>query len=398
MHVVMATVGTAGDVLPLVSVARRLRERGNRVTVLANPYFRDVVTDAALGLVPLGRREDYLAAVRDPDRWHPRRALAVAARRAVLPALRPTYDYLAGLDPRDTVVAGTTLALGARLAQERLGFRLVGLHLEPALLPAAPDGGLLSGLQEWRRTRVEHRVTDPLLAPPLNALRAQVGLGPVTGVVSHWAPAPGPNLALFPDWFAERDRPGGLTHTGFVGDRSEDALPLAVQEALADGERPVVVQLSTVLPHGRRVLKAAVRAARGRGRRVLVLSADRLPPALPSGVVHAGAAPLDRLLPQAAAFVHHGDTATVARALAAGVPQVLVPVAGAQPHNADRLVELGVARQIPAGAVTAESVGRALDRLAGNAQVAQRAAAVARRTDLAAGADAAAAAIADAAR
>lgn len=389
MHVVMATVGTAGDVLPLVSVARRLRERGNRVTVLANPYFRDVVTDAALGLVPLGRREDHLAAVADPDRWHPGRAPGVIARRAVLPALRPTYDYLAGLDPRETVVAGTTLALGARLAQERLGFRLVGLHLEPALLD---DGGTRSGLREWRRTRAEQRAAEQLVAPRLNALRAQAGLGPITRTVSRWAPTAGPNVALFPEWFAEPAQPARLTYAGFVGDRSEDPLPLAVQEALADGERPVVVQLSTVLPHGRRVLKAAVRAARAQGRRVLVLSADRLPPALPTGVVHAGAAPLDRLLPHASAFIHHGQTATVARALAAGVPQVLVPVAGAQPHNADRLVELGVARQIPPGAVTAESVGRALDRLA-DPQVAQHAAAFARTTDLAAGADAAAAAI-----
>ncbi|TRW46080.1 glycosyltransferase family 1 protein [Georgenia yuyongxinii] len=53
-HVVLATVGSAGDVVPLVGLGAELRARGHRVSVLTNPYFRGVVERADLELVPTG--------------------------------------------------------------------------------------------------------------------------------------------------------------------------------------------------------------------------------------------------------------------------------------------------------------------------------------------------------
>lgn len=403
MHVVMATIGSAGDVLPVVSLGKRLRERGHRVTVLTNPYFRDAVTDAGLGLVPLGSPGDFAATVGDPALWHRRKAFATLVRRAVLPAMRPTYDYLAGLDPDDTVLAASSLALGARLAHERLGLPLVGVHLQPSLFLSAYDNAELGpvkapdwlpvGAHAWRLAQLERLVSDPLLAPAVNAFRAELGLRPVRRILGRWAPSPQTNLGLFPEWFAEPrpDWPTGIRLTGFVGAPSEDRLPLAVQEALADGERPVVVTLGSAMVHGRRLFKAAIRAARRRGRRVVVLSRfpGQLPPVLPAGVVHAEWAPLGRLLPHVAAFVHHGGIGTVAQALAAGVPQLVVPFAHDQPDNANRLTALGVARRVDAGAFTADSVGRALDALLDDPGVRERCARYAARVDFAAATEAA---------
>jgi UDP:flavonoid glycosyltransferase YjiC (YdhE family) len=46
--------------------------------------------------------------------------------------------------------------------------------------------------------------------------------------------------------------------------------------------------------------------------------------------------------------VHHGGVGTTAKALAAGVPQVVVPVAYDQPDNGRRVVRLGVGAMLPA--------------------------------------------------
>ena len=56
---------------------------------------------------------------------------------------------------------------------------------------------------------------------------------------------------------------------------------------------------------------------------------------------------LEQLLPHAAAIVHHGGLGTTARALQAGVPQVISPIGFDQPDNGHRVELLGVGRVIP---------------------------------------------------
>jgi UDP:flavonoid glycosyltransferase YjiC (YdhE family) len=47
------------------------------------------------------------------------------------------------------------------------------------------------------------------------------------------------------------------------------------------------------------------------------------------------------VLPHAAAFVHHGGIGTTAQAFAAGIPQLVRPLAHDQPDNARRVLRLG---------------------------------------------------------
>ena len=72
-----------------------------------------------------------------------------------------------------------------------------------------------------------------------------------------------------------------------------------------------------------------------------------MPERLPAGVAHFAYVPFGLLLPHAAALVHHGGIGTCAQGLAAGVPQVIMPLAHDQPDNADRLSKLGVSRTLP---------------------------------------------------
>ena len=69
---------------------------------------------------------------------------------------------------------------------------------------------------------------------------------------------------------------------------------------------------------------------------------EQLPARLPNGVRHFNYIPFSTVLPRAAAFVHHGGIGTTAQALAAGVPQLVVPLAHDQPDNAVRIRHLGV--------------------------------------------------------
>ena len=97
--------------------------------------------------------------------------------------------------------------------------------------------------------------------------------------------------------------------------------------------------------------------------------------------MHAEYAPFSALLPRVAALVHHGGIGTCAQALAAGRPQLVMPMGFDQPDNAARLARLRVASALPPKRFTGASVARELDTLLGSDGVAGRAAEIARRFD-----------------
>jgi UDP:flavonoid glycosyltransferase YjiC (YdhE family) len=82
-------------------------------------------------------------------------------------------------------------------------------------------------------------------------------------------------------------------------------------------------------------------------------------------------APFSAVLPRAAAFVHHGGIGTTAQALAAGVPQLIVPLSHDQFDNAARAQRLGTARCLPARQYRAIAAAARLKALLGSTAVAQ---------------------------
>jgi len=83
--------------------------------------------------------------------------------------------------------------------------------------------------------------------------------------------------------------------------------------------------------------------------------------------------PYSMVFPRALAIVHSGGIGTLAQALAAGRPQLIVPVAFDQPDNARRTAALGIARTIPFRKATAGAMASELAPLLDNATYAARA-------------------------
>src|SRR5262249_33834850 len=140
-----------------------------------------------------------------------------------------------------------------------------------------------------------------------------------------------------------------------------------VARFLTDGEPPVVFTPGTGNRHARDFFAAAADACVRLGRRGLFLTrfAEQLPAQLPDGVRHFAWVPLSKLLPHASALVHHGGIGTSAAALAAGIPQVVMPFSHDQPDNAARLERLGVARPLPVRRFRGPALAAELGQLLG---------------------------------
>ena len=123
---------------------------------------------------------------------------------------------------------------------------------------------------------------------------------------------------------------------------------------LAAGEAPVVFALgSSVVMIAGDFWDKAIAASAQLGRRAILLTGTPLAQTLPANVKAFDYLPYSEVFPRAAAIVHQGGIGTLAQALGAGRPQLIVPVAFDQPDNARRAVGLGVARSIPIRKLTA---------------------------------------------
>jgi UDP:flavonoid glycosyltransferase YjiC (YdhE family) len=342
--------------------------------------------------------EDFQASLDHPDLWHPNRGFRVVAEWVILPWMRQAYQLVAErYVPGRTVVVASAMAFGARIAQEKLGVPLATAHLQPSMLYSkhAPPDLAPTVAHPWLFPRWVRRfvfwlgyrfVIDPILAPRTNAFRAELGLPPVVrGFLDRWAHSPQCVLGLFPEWFGppQPDWPPNVTLTSFplFDERGLAELAPEVETFLAAGEPPVVFTPGSANKHSKAFFSAAVEACGKLGRRGVLLTrfADQLPPRLPAGTRHFEYVPFSQVFARAAAVVHHGGVGTMAQALAAGVPQLVMPLAHDQPDNAARARRLGVGRAILPKAFRGPVVAKALAELIGSPEVAARCRAVAEK-------------------
>lgn len=365
MRTLLVPLGSTGDVLPFLGLGRTLRARGHAVTIAANPHFAAKIADAGLDFSALGDEDEHDALCASPrfmDRAQGFRFVMDWASTLI----RPVYE-LAAAD-RGALVIAHPLAFGARVAEERLGVRVATLLLSPAILRLGD-----SWVKRSMRWAADRLIADRVLGPPLNAFRAAKGLPPVTRVLSRGWSDEHLFVAMFPWWFAdELDGPRRFWHAGFpLYDAAPgDELPPSVCERSA-GDAPIVFTAGTGNRGARPFFDAAVEAATRLGRRAILLTAhrDQLPPSLPPNVEHFSFLPLSRLLPCASALVHHGGIGSAAAALAAGVPQLVIPFAHDQPDNAARLVRLGVAAVLSPSRANGARMAARLEHLLGSETV-----------------------------
>ena len=379
MHVVLFTIGSAGDVYPFLGMALELKRRGHRSTLVANDYFRPLVEKAGVDFIGLGTREDFHAALRTPDLWSPKHGFGVLVRHAVLPRMRPTFEIANGFPLRDTILVASPLMLGARIAQERLGLPLASVVLQPSVIwsleaPPALAAFPLPGraplwLKRLQMKAIDRFALDPLFLDTVNAFRGELGLNATRHIYTRWVMSPQKVLGLFPDWFAplQSDWPAQMRLPGFVRlDRpSRDELPARLRDFLRAGEAPVVITPGTAMAHGEGFLREAVEAVQSLGLRAVLLTphAEQVPKRLPDDMIQVDYAPFDSLFPKTSAVIHHGGIGTCAQALANGIPQLVVPQAFDQPDNGARLEALGVGETIPSRTAERGRIAASLARL-----------------------------------
>ncbi|MGQ0637110.1 MAG: glycosyltransferase [Planctomycetaceae bacterium] len=384
--VVLTTFGSLGDIHPFIAVALGLRERGHEAVIATSSFYREKIEALGIGFAPV--RPDL------PDPLHNvelmrkvldlRTGSRFVVRDFVMPVVRDSYaDTLAAARGADLLVSHP-LTYTTPLVAEQLKIPWASSMLAPLGFFSKHDPPVLPPAQWAKHLRFAGpTLWGPLFglarygikhwARPYYQLRAELGLPPARqSPLFEGQHSPHLVLAMFSRVLGEQqpDWPAATRITGFaLYDRHDEyhALPAELARFLDEGDPPIVFTLgsSAVMDAGPFYEYAAQAAVRLKRRAVLLIGLDernRLS-TLPAGVIACEYAPYSELFPRAAAIVHQGGAGTMAQALRAGRPMLVMPYANDQPDNADRCVRIGVARTIARQGVTPGRLERELRRL-----------------------------------
>ena len=126
-------------------------------------------------------------------------------------------------------------------------------------------------------------------------------------------------------------------------------MPSTLIEFLDAGDPPIVFCPGSAMRHASDFFRVSLETSLALGRRAVFLSTyrEQVPISLPSSVRHFDYAPFGQLLHRSALLVHHGGIGSYAQAMQAGVPQIIMPMAHDQFHNAALIKSLGLGDSIP---------------------------------------------------
>jgi MGT family glycosyltransferase len=351
------TIDGGGNIPPVLGLAKRLLEKGNNVSVLAEPCLEVPIKSMGLGYFSFNRH--YTRTNRKEDickDWNAKPFEKPVFENIIFGpaqiAIEETMEVLKA-NPADVLVVDCLLP-PVLIAGEVLNIPRVLLFHMPEYLPGPnrPPGvmGLLPGkgvIGRWR-DRLLLKVFNIALnkyLPKINDIRESYGLEPLKNLIDllHQAdrrfiqtseafdfpiiPAPqnvryvGPVLDD-PDWVVEWKNPWP----------KDDTRPL------------VIVSLSTTFQNQANVIQACIDSLSGlevKGLVTLGMAMEDQSFILPENVRIIRSAPHSKVFPHADLVITHGGHGTIMRALSYGLPLVCLPMGRDQNDNAAKVAYHG---------------------------------------------------------
>lgn len=371
MRVVLATVGSRGDVQPMLALAQAFVARGHEPLIAAPPNFETWARSLGFEFAPLGADVQVFLAEHDAVMTGNPVKMLQGMSHFFAEQIPAQVEQLTPACRGADAIMAAGLAFAAPSVAEHLHLPLLYVLYTTCVLPSSQHPPMMvpwHGLPNWLNDllwRADHLLTDSLVRGTLNASRASIGLPPVDDLRRHLTEeAPlviaADEVLLPPDPLWEGRHP----YSNFIFFDDPTPLDPKLDAWLADGEPPVFVGFGSMSGAGTdRVESMIVEAVSATGRRCIVGAgwAGLGAGAMPSGWRVVREAPHALLFPRTAVVVHHGGSGTTASALRAGVPQVLLPLILDQFHHAHRLHVAGISpRPVPMEKITSAKLAGAI--------------------------------------
>jgi len=364
MKIVIATIGSRGDVQPYINLAQGLIRAGHNVHLASNPTLSSLVESHGVPFLPVGQPVDMgiegarLLEKSFDNMWLGLiRVMKLGAR-----LVEEAYpNVLAICQNADLIITSDT---GSGVAEaEKLGKPWISITLQPARLPVVKDQskGLLARSISW--------LMGKLFIAPTNNFRKRVGAPLVDDITSMLSkrmillPVSTSVASPNPKW-AKQVR---QTEYWFAREMEDWKPPEDLTEFLSKGEKPIAVSLGVMSTSGRKAIESArivLEAIHRTNANAVLQGWDRdLLESLgaSSNIFCAGSLPHNWLFSHVSAVIHHGGFGTTAAGLRSGVPSIVIPHIIDQYAWGQTVYELGVGPKfISRGKLTIENLAQSI--------------------------------------
>jgi vancomycin aglycone glucosyltransferase len=369
MRILLSTIGSRGDVQPLVALGLQLKALGQVVHMCVPPDFRAWIEGLGITVTPIGPE------LRSTGKTNPMatRPTPEQVRQMMEGTVATQFETITMAAQRcDRIVGATALQIAAPSVAEKMGIPyffaaycpavLPSPHHAPPLLPTLGDKPVTmtdySELWEKDAQRWNLQWRDIL-----NPHRTKLGLESVSDVRSYilteqpWL-ACDPTIGPWPD---AADRSVFQTGAWIL----PDDYPLSPElEAFLDaGEPPIYFGFGSISAPAD-LSQIMIQSARALGRRSILLRGwadlslvDDEPDCIAIGEVNH-----QELFKRVAAIVHHGGAGTTHAATRGGAPQVVIPQHYDQHYWAGRVGQLGIGSAHATSTPTVDSLTSALEQ------------------------------------
>jgi UDP:flavonoid glycosyltransferase YjiC (YdhE family) len=360
MKILVATIGSRGDVQPYINLSQGLRDAGHDVVLATNPTLCALVESHGVKSAPVGTAVDMgevgerLLAQSFNNMWIGMiRVMQLGAQ-----LVEEAYPDVLKLTKNVDLVVTSDTTSGIAEA-EKLGVPWLSVTLQPARLPADQASPSLLG-----------QLIGKLMVLPTNSFRKRVGAPAVRDISSMMSE----RMILLPvNCQVAPPQPGWpkqVRQTGywFARPLTQWSPPSDLLEFLAAGARPIAVSLGVMGLSGKQSRQSAeiiLDAIKHVGVRAVVQGWEPslIPTHLAGSVYCAGSLPHSWLFDQVKLVIHHGGFGTTAAALRAGISSLVVPHIIDQFYWGQRVFELGVGPQyMSRGHLKTEPLQQALIR------------------------------------
>ncbi len=366
--------GNPGTLNPILTAARRLRQRGHRVRILGDVAHHEETAKAGFDTLSWRRPPAIIPPTGDDPVWDEVRALlGQVTFGAAIDYAADTLDALRA-EPVDAVVSQGFLG-GPVIAAESRGIPCALLKPHVSVRPVEGIPTCISGAipsEDPRYKAEDLAARDRLTAlmnsylPMLNRARAAFGLVPLNDIFDHYDRVDRVFIGLSPAFdFPATKLPVNLRYVGPLLDPPAWTREWTAPWAGSPARPRILVSLSTSFQNQAALLRRIV-ATLGRMDLDAVVT---MGPAMekeaidaPANVTLVHSAPHDAVMKEVSLVVTHGGHGTVTRALVNGMPLLVIPMGRDQADNAARVVGRGAGLSLSDSA-TEEEIASAVGRL-----------------------------------
>ncbi len=387
-RILIASIGSYGDVFPFISLGQELYKRGHDVTIMTSGYFTNIVEGAGLKIAPVGTPEQYQEYISNPDLIHPFKGLRLASK-IQNEVLQPTYEYIRdNWQTPGAIIASNPYCMSTRFAQELHGVSVLTVNIAPSSLGSTIDPPTITpffspeGIPRSLRFLFGNTipwVTDRTVGRTVNQVRSGLGLPPMRQMMKWWH-SPQGSISLFPDWFASpaTDWPANHLCAGFPATLKPQLENVAgrsdLDQFMEQSDSLLLFYPGSNASHVKGYFEVCERVCLQMGYRgifVAPVALDLGTSCSPHMFITSGV-PMETTLPRVRAAIHHGGIGTVVDCLRAATPQLIRPMFADQPDNAVRISKLGVGVVVPDSRFRASHVIKKLNSIVDNLRVRSR--------------------------